>query len=298
MRTALMVGNHKMNLGIVKANHLAVQIKDGVLANKLHNQDKVRYGMAVSPVCLLPVIKALRPDKMQYMQENPILVGGQSFYVEVGKTRGAFTGETSIEHLADLYYSDRADFSILGHSETRNIPDYGVKGLALTDGMLNERLLAALKYLNEHPDDISREFLKDFFVIFCVGETLAQNEAGKTMEALKAQFEIGLNGVSEADMGSRIVLAYEPVWAIGTGKSATPEQANDTIAYIRSLVTSGFSREIAEKLLIQYGGSMNPKNVKALMSQPDIDGGLIGGASLKAEDFLTLLMQTSEIYNG
>ena len=118
----------------------------------------------------------------------------------------------------------------------------------------------------------------------CVGETLQERESDRTKDVVKTQTAGAFAGMQAADLDN-VVIAYEPVWAIGTGKTATAEQANETIAYIRSVVADLFGKTAADKLRIQYGGSMNPQNAAALMAQPDIDGGLIGGASLKAVDF-------------
>jgi triosephosphate isomerase len=166
------------------------------------------------------------------------------------KTSGAFTGETSAEALKDL----GAHFVIIGHSERRQI-------FKETHGELLEKTQTALG-----------QGLK---VIFCVGETLAERESGKTMDVVKAQL-VNLPASPE------IIVAYEPVWAIGTGKVATPEQAQEVHAFIRQQLPNG------TKTKILYGGSVKPDNVKTLMGQKDIDGALVGGASLKAKDFLAL----------
>lgn len=173
--------------------------------------------------------------------------------------KGAFTGEISAEMLKEV----GAEYVIIGHSERRQM-------FGETDETVNKRTVQALK-----------NGLKP---IVCVGETLAERETGKTEAVVKKQTEEGLKGLSAADM-ENVVIAYEPVWAIGTGKTATAEQANETIKYIRSVAEKMFGKAVSDKLRIQYGGSMNPANASSLMAQPDIDGGLIGGASLKAEDF-------------
>lgn len=173
--------------------------------------------------------------------------------------KGAFTGEISAEMLKEV----GAEYVIIGHSERRQM-------FGETDETVNKRTAQALKY-----------GLKP---IVCVGETLSEREGNKTEEVVKTQTEGAFAGFTAADMAN-VVIAYEPVWAIGTGKTATAEQANETIAYIRSVVKNMFGAAVADALRIQYGGSMNPANATALMAQPDIDGGLIGGASLKAVDF-------------
>ena len=172
---------------------------------------------------------------------------------------GAFTGEVSADMLKEL----RVEYVVIGHSERRQY-------FGETNETVNLRVKAAL----------SRK-LKP---IVCVGETLEERESGKTEDVLFAQITEGLKGFKSRDF-DKIVIAYEPVWAIGTGKTATAADANATIGYIRKTIAKKFSPAIAEKVRIQYGGSMNPKNASELMAMEEIDGGLIGGASLKAEDF-------------
>lgn len=180
---------------------------------------------------------------------------------------GAFTGEISAEMLKEA----GATYVILGHSERRQY-------FGETDESVNKRLVQALK-----------NGLKP---IVCVGELLAEREGGKTEEVCKRQVEGAFKDVSAAD-AAKTVIAYEPVWAIGTGKTATDEQADETIGYIRSVVRGLYGDAVADGMRIQYGGSMNAKNVAGLMAKPQIDGGLIGGASLKAEDF-SIIVNTAK----
>ena len=170
---------------------------------------------------------------------------------------GAFTGEISAEMLKEI----GVEYVIIGHSERRQY-------FGETDQTVNMRLHQALK--------------NDLKPIVCVGETLTEREKNKTKKVLKKQVLEGLKDVSDF---SNIVIAYEPVWAIGTGKTATAEDANKTIGFIRSLVKKTWGSEVAKSLRIQYGGSMKPTNAKELMAMRHIDGGLIGGAALKAQDF-------------
>jgi triosephosphate isomerase len=179
------------------------------------------------------------------------------------KASGAYTGEISAAMLRDLHVSH----VILGHSERRAI--YGE-----TDALINKKVLAALEN-NLKP-------------LFCIGETLAEREAGKTLEVNKTQLLAGLEGVTAAQ-AEHVIVAYEPVWAIGTGKTATPEMAQEVHAFIRKTLAGKFGDAVAQKIRIVYGGSMKPDNADSLLSQPDIDGGLIGGASLVAKDFLALV---------
>ncbi len=173
--------------------------------------------------------------------------------------KGAFTGEISAEMLKEI----GVEYVIIGHSERRQY-------FGETDASVNARLVQALK--------------NDLKPIVCVGETLTEREKNKTKRVLKKQVLEGFAGIT-ADDFKNIVIAYEPVWAIGTGKTATAEDANKTIGYIRSLVRKTWGGEVAKALRIQYGGSMKPSNAKELMAMRNIDGGLIGGAALKAEDF-------------
>lgn len=174
--------------------------------------------------------------------------------------KGAFTGEISADMLLEL----GIEYVIIGHSERRQY-------FGETDQTVNMRVKTALA--------------KGLKPIVCVGETLEEREGGKVEEVLVRQTTEALKDVASADL-DRVVIAYEPVWAIGTGKTATAEVANDTIKIIRDTVRNLYCANCAEnKVRIQYGGSMNPKNVKELMAMPEIDGGLIGGASLKAVDF-------------
>ena len=175
------------------------------------------------------------------------------------KASGAYTGEVS----ASMVKSTGADYVILGHSERRAY--YGE-----TDEILKNKVDLALE--------------NELTPIFCIGEVLEEREAEKHFDVVKTQIENGLFHLS-ADEFSKIVLAYEPVWAIGTGKTATPEQAQEMHAFIRKTLAGKYGQEVADNTSILYGGSCKPSNAKELFSNPDVDGGLIGGASLKAEDF-------------
>ena len=183
-------------------------------------------------------------------------LGAQNVHFAVS---GAYTGEISADMLKEL----KVDYVIIGHSERRQY-------FGETDETVNKRVQAALN--------------AKIKPIVCVGETEAEREGGLTEKVLERQIVEGLKGFKSKDF-DKIVIAYEPVWAIGTGKTATATDANNTIGYIRHILAKKFHRSIAEKTRIQYGGSMNVKNCKELMAQEEIDGGLIGGASLKADDF-------------
>ena len=185
-----------------------------------------------------------------------VKIGAENVHFEKS---GAFTGEISADMLTEL----GVEYVVIGHSERRQY-------FGETDETVNKRLLAALQ-----------AGLKP---IVCVCETEAEREGGLTEKVLEKQIVEGLKGFKSKDF-DKIVIAYEPVWAIGTGKTATATDANNTIGYIRHILAKKLHRSIAEKTRIQYGGSMNVKNCKELMAQEEIDGGLIGGASLKADDF-------------
>jgi len=176
---------------------------------------------------------------------------------------GAYTGEVSVLMLREFF----VHYVILGHSERRSI-------FGETDQVINAKIRKA-REANLKP-------------IFCIGETLAEREAGKLQSVLKTQVTDGLKDVSEKDLAD-IVIAYEPVWAIGTGVTATTEQAQEAHAFVRSLVAELYGSEPANKIRIQYGGSVKPNNAAELMACPDIDGALIGGASLEPQSFLEII---------
>jgi triosephosphate isomerase len=190
-----------------------------------------------------------------------IRLGAQNMAEE---EQGANTGEVSVLQLKDL----GVETVILGHSERRH--NYG-EG----DSLINKKVLLALKHKLE--------------VILCVGETLAEREAGIAESVCEIQLRLGLAGVSAADLAD-VVIAYEPVWAIGTGKTATPDDAEAVHASIRKCAAALYGEAAAERLIIQYGGSVKPENVKELMAKPNIDGALVGGAALKAETFVPIAM--------
>ena len=198
------------------------------------------------------------PAVSEAIKGSNIELGAQNVHFA---QKGAYTGEIS----ADMLKEYGVKYVIIGHSERRQY-------FGETDETVNKRTLAALE--------------AGLIPIVCIGESLEERETGKTEEVLDRQIEQGLKGIDDI---SKIVIAYEPVWAIGTGKTATSEQANETIGYIRKKCGEVFCPKCAEKVRIQYGGSMNAGNCKALMAMPEIDGGLIGGASLKPVDFATIV---------
>ena len=195
------------------------------------------------------------------LKNSNIKLGAQNMYFE---ENGAFTGEIS----ASMLKSTGCEYVILGHSERRTI-------FGETDQVINKKIKKALQ--------------SGLLPIFCVGETLQERESGVTNDIIKRQVTEGLKDITSTEM-QKIIIAYEPVWAIGTGKTASPEQAEDVHAFIRGLVKSLYSNDIAEGLVIQYGGSVKPDNAKVLLSQKDIDGALVGGACLKSESFIGIVV--------
>jgi triosephosphate isomerase (TIM) len=194
-----------------------------------------------------------------------VRIGAQNMHFEES---GAFTGEVSPVALSDI----GVDYVILGHSERREMFNE-------TDEAVNKKTLKAFQH--------------NLIPIVCCGETLEQREAGQTNELVGNQVRIALSGLSE-EQAKQTVIAYEPIWAIGTGKSSSASDANEVCAHIRSVVAEQFSPEVAEAIRIQYGGSVKPTNIAEYMSQPDIDGALVGGASLQAQDYLQLLEEGSK----
>lgn len=177
--------------------------------------------------------------------------------------KGAYTGEISPLMLKEL----DCKYVIIGHSERRQY-------FGESDEVVNRKIKAALK--------------NGIKPIFCIGETLMERENGETFNVIKRQLESGLKDIKEEEI-KEIVIAYEPVWAIGTGRTATPNQAEEVHSFIRGRLETLFSKEISEKVRIQYGGSVTPENIKGLMQQADIDGALVGGASLSAESFARIV---------
>ncbi|MDU3064357.1 MAG: triose-phosphate isomerase [Clostridioides difficile] len=215
------------------------------------NSDKVE-AVICAPFTLLKDLK-------EATKGTDIKIGAQNMHFE---EKGAFTGEVSPLMLKEI----DMDYVVIGHSERR-------------------------QYFNETDETVNKKVLKALEVgidpILCVGETLEQREAGKTKDVCKVQVEKALENVLKDDL-AKVVVAYEPIWAIGTGKTATAEDANDVISYIREVI-KGLYGELANEVRIQYGGSVKPSNVAEIMGQSDIDGALVGGASLASNDYLDLV---------
>jgi len=210
-------------------------------------------------VLLAPSFTNLETVK-KVIKETKILLAAQNMFWE---EKGAFTGEVSPIQLKDI----GCNYVIIGHSERRNI-------FGETDEIINKKIKSALK--------------NEINVIMCIGETLTERETGKTYEVLRKQLENGLKDIDRNSI-SKIVIAYEPVWAIGTGKTATPTQAEEAHMFIREKIKDLYDRDISDKIRILYGGSVKAENIDDLMAQKNIDGVLVGGESLKADKFLRII---------
>jgi triosephosphate isomerase len=223
--------------------------------------EKIDRIEGVEKVLCPPFVSLVAINMM--LQNSSVKMGAQNMHFE---TEGAYTGEIS-----PLMISELCEFVILGHSERRWY-------FGETDEIVNKKVKAALSNKLEP--------------ILCVGERLEENEAGKTEEVVNRQVTEALNGIEPV---SNLVLAYEPVWAIGTGKAASCEQAAATIQFIRDVVAKIWNENIAQDLRILYGGSVTGANIAEFISHPEIDGALVGGASLKAEEFASIVEQTAKI---
>jgi triosephosphate isomerase len=229
----------------------AAELIDGI-KSRLTGSENVDVLVCPPFVCLESAKGAI--------QGTSIKLGAQNVH---WKDSGAFTGEVS----ADMLLSVGAEYVIIGHSERRQY-------FGETDETVNLRLKQALS--------------KGLRPIVCIGETLEEREAGKTFEVLRIQLKGGLAGINAEQMKT-VTMAYEPVWAIGTARVATKEQAQEAHGYIRAQLADQFDTETAEAVIIQYGGSVKPANAKELLTQPDVDGALVGGASLDPADFVGII---------
>ncbi len=205
---------------------------------------------------------------IQTVKNTNIMVGAQNMYYE---EKGAFTGEISSTFLKDL----GCKYIILGHSERRDIFNE-------SDVLINKKLKRAIK--------------SDLLPIVCIGEHLEDRENGRAKDVLKSQFNLTFKDLNSEEL-SRVIIAYEPIWAIGTGKTATPEQAEEIHIYIRELIANNFDKKTAEIVKIQYGGSIKPTNAKELFQKENIDGGLVGGASLQAKSLCEIVKAAEESLN-
>ncbi|WP_296384364.1 triose-phosphate isomerase [Winogradskyella sp.] len=249
MRKNIVAGNWKMNNDLKATRKLVKQIRKSIKKAEL---DNTRVIVAPTFVNLATAVKRAKKSKLEVAAQNMHQA-----------TNGAFTGEIS----ADMLKSVGVKTVILGHSERRAY-------FGETDAILAEKVDAALSNKLE--------------VIFCFGEELADRKTGKEETVVGSQIEKALFHL-EADAYKKIVLAYEPVWAIGTGETASPEQAQDMHAFIRKTLADKYGNEVADSVSILYGGSVKPANAKEIFSKPDVDGGLIGGAALNSKDFYAIV---------
>jgi triosephosphate isomerase len=238
---------------------------NGTIAESVALATDVRNGVATlrnADVVVAPSFTALHAVAKR-LEDGPVGVAAQNCHFE---DKGAFTGEVSATQLADV----GCKYVILGHSERRQL-------FGELDAAVNLKAKAALR--------------AGLAPIICVGETLAERDAGETLGRIQAQLDGALAGISNPDL-LKCLVAYEPVWAIGTGRTATPGQAQEVHAFIRSRLAAK-DAGVAASLRILYGGSMKPDNVRALMAEADVDGGLVGGASLQAESFVRMVKEGS-----
>lgn len=250
-RRPLIIANWKMNKTIPESLQFV---------NDLRKRLKEANGIGGVDTVLAPPFTALKLVSDSVAGEEGLFVAAQNiFYAE----KGAYTGEISPVMLVDT----GCKYVIIGHSERRQY-------FAETDETVNKKINAALNY-NMTP-------------VFCIGESLQQREEEATFKVLRSQIEGGLKGLSEGALYS-IVIAYEPIWAIGTGKTATPEQAEEVHGFIRAILRETYGSGVSETVRILYGGSVTPENVTNLMKKPDIDGALVGGASLNVDSFVKII---------
>lgn len=250
MRKKIVAGNWKMNLNFEEGVSLFSEIVNMVKDEVVGNQEVI--------VCS-PFIHLSTVAKLAENVKN-VNIGSQNIHQAES---GAYTGEVSASQVKSV----GVEYVILGHSERRAY-------FGESDSLLAEKVNSALKH--------------DLKPIFCIGETQGERESGKYFDIIKTQLTAGVFHLSKEQF-AKVVLAYEPVWAIGTGLTASPEQAQEVHAFIRETVANQYNAETAEATTILYGGSCNPSNAPTLFAQQDIDGGLIGGASLKSRDFLEIV---------
>lgn len=204
------------------------------------------------------------PAAVESRGNQPVLIGAQNCHYEKS---GAYTGELAPQMLKEA----GCTHVIIGHSERRHI-------FAETDDFLNKKVLAVLE--------------EQLVPIFCVGELLYERENDRTFEVVTRQLSLGLQSMTAADLAERVIIAYEPVWAIGTGKTASDEDAQEVCLFIRGWVAGKYGEAVAEKVLVLYGGSVKPENARGILAQPDIDGVLVGGASLNPDSFSSIVKES------
>jgi triosephosphate isomerase (TIM) len=257
MRTPIVGGNWKMNTTAATGRTLASAVADAA--------DQEGLGSRCDTAIFPPFVYLRELGEMLRGRSTAVMLGAQDVYFE---KEGAFTGEVSVTMLKDCGVT----IALAGHSERRHV-------IGETDEIINRKVRATLE--------------AGLISVLCVGETLAQREAGQTDAVNRKQTVEGLKGVLAEQM-ARVVIAYEPVWAIGTGRTATPADAQDAHHKLRRLLAELYGQAVADATRIQYGGSVKGSNAAELFASKDIDGGLIGGASLKADEFLTIVRAAAQ----
>ncbi len=249
MKKPFVAGNWKMNTD----SHTSIELAESIASGSLGIAGERVHVAVIPPFVYIPaVVKAI--------STSSIAVGAQDIYIE---RQGAFTGEISASMLKDI----GCNYALCGHSERRHV-------VGETDDLVNKKVSASIS--------------GGLLPILCVGELLEEREAGQTNEVVSRQINSDLAGLS-VEKVSAVTLAYEPVWAIGTGRTATPQQAQEVHALIRELLGEMYDSKLAEEIRILYGGSVMPDNAADLMYQRDINGLLVGGASLNADDFVAII---------
>lgn len=251
MRKKIVAGNWKMNMTPSQGVELITEIHRQI--GRIEDRE--------AEIVICPPFTSIDRVSKVLREMKGVFCGAQNCHQELS---GAYTGEVSAEMLHEM----GARYVILGHSERRKY--YGE-----TDKLVNQK--------------VKRAIAESLSPIYCCGETLEEREAGKHLEVVEEQVTTALFGLDEKQF-NEVIIAYEPVWAIGTGKTATPEQAQEIHAFIRSLISEKYGSEMADNTSILYGGSCKPSNAESLFTQPDIDGGLIGSASLDADHFVQIVL--------
>ena len=252
MRKKLIAGNWKMNLTANEARAVIAALRKDI--------DRDAAVLSKDREVMVAPVSIAIPAVAQALAGSSIALGAQNLHFE---DKGAFTGEVSAPMLKQFGVT----YAIIGHSERRHV-------FGEDDTLINKKVGAAIRH--------------GLVPILCIGETLDEHSAGKTLDVVVHQAQAGFAGVSK-ESAAKVAVAYEPVWAIGTGKTATPEHAQMVQGSIREVLSDLWERETADKIRILYGGSVTPENVDSLLAKPDIDGALVGGASLKADSFARIV---------
>ena len=258
-RKPVIAGNWKMNNGPAEAV---------VLTQEISNMFEKDYAEVVDTILIPPAIDIKSVKTVLEFDKRPIFVGAQNAYF---KEKGAYTGEISIPMIAEA----GCEFCIVGHSERRDI-------FGETNDLINDKMKALISFENGRIKPI-----------LCVGESLSVRESGEYKDFIEKQIKCALAGLDILS-GDDMIVAYEPIWAIGTGRTATPDQAEEVCGFIRDVITDLTSEQVASDMRILYGGSVNEGNIDSLIEKPNIDGALVGGASLKASSFIELVRSAAK----